>query len=147
MTLVEFLLARLSEDEAAAKNATWSRWSAEGVWQPDGAQHWAVGVPDQDDDAGRPMILFSDGLPNGQADIQFVSRFDPARVLAECDNKRRIIAMHKARGVQGVEVWTCRRCDHAPVPWDNYITWPCPTLRLLALPYSSHPDYRKEWDA
>jgi hypothetical protein len=23
--------------------------------------------------------------------------------------------------------------------------WPCQTLRLLALPYADHPDYRPEW--
>ncbi|MEU4578956.1 DUF6221 family protein [Nonomuraea sp. NPDC023979] len=23
--------------------------------------------------------------------------------------------------------------------------WPCLTMRLLALPYASHHDYRKEW--
>ena len=71
----------------------------------------------------------------------------PARVLAEVQVKRRIIALHKSRGVEGGPPyeWTCAFCDHAPVPWERYIEWPCVTLRLLALPYAEHPDYQAEW--
>lgn len=48
-----------------------------------------------------------------------IARHDPARVLAEVEAKRRMVDEH-GNG-------TCR------------------TLRLLALPYADHPDYRPEW--
>lgn len=63
--------------------------------------------------------------------------WSPARVLAEVDAKRRILAEHPWRHEPD---WPsgrqCRQCatEH-----------PCTTLRLLALPYAGHPDYREEW--
>lgn len=29
--------------------------------------------------------------------------------------------------------------------WRRARSWPCRTLRALALPYAEHPDYREEW--
>lgn len=63
----------------------------------------------------------------------------PARVLASHSAKRRIIALHF-------------RTSYLPGddPDDGCIVcggWPCDTLRLLALPYADHPDYRQEWRA
>lgn len=46
---------------------------------------------------------------------------DRARVLAECEAKRRI------------------------VEWDEVQLEEHPVLRFLALPYADHPDYREEW--
>ena len=43
----------------------------------------------------------------------------PARVLAECEAKRRIVELISSPGMQ--------------------------VFRLLALPYADHPDYREEW--
>ena len=55
------------------------------------------------------------------------------RWLAECEAKRAIVELHHAAGRSGL----CDEC-HSKV-------WPCPTLRLLALPHAGHPDYREEW--
>lgn len=99
MELVEFLLARIAEDEAMSQAAV--RWS-------EGASQWS--------DAGEP-------------DWQHIARWDPARVLVECDAKRRIVELHPEHG------WS--HCEGESLP--------CPTLRLLALPYAEHPDYREEW--
>lgn len=92
-TLVEFLLARIAEDEE------WARYEAEG---------WG----------GRP----SDG----------------SRILAECDAKRRIVErlgsyLSSDSNAEPEGAWELLD-DHA---------WA--TLYDLALPYSSHPDYREEW--
>lgn len=65
------------------------------------------------------------------------------RAIAECDTKRRIVQIHAAG-------------EHAcPSPealddglWsitDQDVMRPCPTLRLLALPYVDHPVWREEW--
>ena len=56
-----------------------------------------------------------------------------ARVLAECETKRRIVALHG-------EVDPCDAHDGA-----TFETVDCETLQVLALPYADHPDYDEEW--
>jgi hypothetical protein len=82
MTLTDFLLARIAEDEACADGLEWD-----------------------------------DGNPVHQT----------ARVLAECEAKRRIV-----EACADVLAY-----DAEALPQD--------VLRLLALPYADHPDYRQEW--
>ncbi len=78
-------------------------------------------------------------------------------VLADCRAKRRLLDLHKmvTEDYSG-EWWTnrgdshvrtgCDDCRHCGVDGQDYIAdGPCSTLRLLALPYSDHPDYREEW--
>ncbi len=84
MTLAQFLLARIAEDEMVAKE-----------------------VPGPSDETGLSWW--------GEYGHLSVS---PARVLADCEAKRRIA--------------------HRP----NCPPW---VLRYLALPYTDHPDYREEW--
>lgn len=68
------------------------------------------------------------------------SGFDPARVLAECEAKRRIVALHD--GAHECSVYVRGEVDNCA--WvergDS-----CSTLRLLALPYADHPDYDPSW--
>ena len=99
MTLTEFLEARFAEDEAIA-------WAA---------VHWNEGVTDWAD--------------NEEDDWKHIARWDPARVLAECEAKRRI--------VQNVCVLMAHR--------DMYAQDKKYLLCLLALPYADHPDYLPEW--
>jgi hypothetical protein len=63
------------------------------------------------------------------------------RWMAECDAKRRIVEAHRWEefddGDGSVPYYTdCDDCRQGP---------PCRTLRLLALPYADHTDYREEW--
>jgi hypothetical protein len=151
MTLAEFLLARISEDEAAAaggeawhvdnENYPTSITTAGGRWTGNG-----VHVFDPDEDA------------------LHIARWDPARVLAECDAKRRIIADHAATDESYPLVGyddqvitpsqpACRQCTDSNVAarvtenWDvaARVIAPCDTVRFLALPYLGHPDYQEEW--
>ena len=113
--LVEFLRARFDEDEAAAK-----------AWLP-------FGNPDA---AARAHI----------------ARHDPARVLRQVDAQRRIVDEHTPE--QGVpyeggdendpSTWVpcCSNCQVGVVHEGD---WPCLHLRLLALPYDTHPDYDERW--
>ena len=90
MTLTEFVLARIAEDEE------WAR--SEGV-----------------------LRGFRDGAPG------------PARVLAECEAKRRIVARY------GV----CSQCyDEGNRIETRVLEW---ASRLIALPYVDNPEYRDEW--
>jgi hypothetical protein len=59
--------------------------------------------------------------------------WSPARVVAECEAKRRILLMAEQ-----------------PPRWPGPAAPPDPdtvqaVLRYLALPYADHPDYRPEW--
>jgi hypothetical protein len=65
----------------------------------------------------------------------------PERMAVECEAKRRIVEAHRWEefddGDGSVPYYTdCDDCRQSP---------PCRTLRLLALPYADHPDYREEW--
>lgn len=129
--LEAFLKERVDEDEQVAQDAHYEgqRWLSE----EEDVCRW----PDDE------LVHVADR----KRDARHIALWDPARVLAEVQAKRRIIDLHKPRGVEGGPPyrWTCTLCDHAPVPWDSYLEWPCPTLRLLALPYAGHGSYRAEW--
>ncbi|MFE3762284.1 DUF6221 family protein [Streptomyces sp. NPDC059104] len=82
-------------------------------WQHPGTDHHVASVPLDSDRA-------------------HIVRHDPARVLAEVDAKRQVLAHIEAQ------------LDRTDTPWwfDDTLT---PVLHLLALPYAGHPDYRKDW--
>lgn len=115
------------------------------------------------------------GLPvdDGPGLAAHIARHDPARVLAEIDAKRRLVSLHEPlwetvewphdQNGKG-EAQVCKSCGNRDIDsWQNwrpavgeagylppgvvppYILAPCQTLRLLALPYAAHPDYRPEW--
>ena len=69
--------------------------------------------------------------------------YDPARVLAECAAKRRIVELHEPNGE------TCSVCalQDGSKYGDGWGAedWPCSTLRALALPYADHEAFREEW--
>lgn len=152
-----FIDARLSEDRAVANNATWSHWSSMGIWNDDGGRDWCVGVPDQDDNEGRPIILRAVG-PNGEFDAHHAARHDPARVIAQTDALRAIATAHQPR-------WNDRSCPYcggadserlgcAPAghgEWQCHAgcvqveEHGCATLRSVAAIWADHPDYRREW--
>jgi hypothetical protein len=81
--------------------------------------------------------------------------WDPTIELAEVDAKRRIVDRHTQKVGTNVTRGTCAECGGSdwkpvnadgllePFPW--VMPWPCPTLRLLALPFAGHPGYREEW--
>ena len=77
-------------------------------------------------------------------------RHHPARVLREVEAKRRILNLHREGGRLTGEgygehgfAW-CETCGSGE-PHEYPTKWPCSTLKLLALPYADHPDYRDEW--
>jgi hypothetical protein len=81
MTLVEFLEARLAEDELMAAAAT------------DGAADWHVlySYRDVRDDEGRYVVLADSLYPTvGQA--AHIARHSPARIFRHCEAARAVIA-------------------------------------------------------
>lgn len=152
LTLAEFLLARIAEDEAVAQEiehgfdydlrAQEHRGAEERGLEWIGGEQWA--------DAYRLAI-------------------PSARVLAECEAKRRIVDLHA--GQDSIVEWfdapdtghsdVCPSCHPAePTHWNppigkagvrpqgfvaSYVLAPCLTLRMLALPYADHPEYDESW--
>jgi hypothetical protein len=117
--LVAFLRARLDEAEEDARNAQ----AAPPPRTPGGWPH------ESDILAGAARM----GVPDVVTGCYLVHG-DPKRVLDEVDAKRRIIGY-----------LTHELADYgADNPWwyDGKLI---PILRLLALPYARHPDYRPEW--
>lgn len=129
LTLSDFLLARIAEDEAVARAASLGRWEIQRDYE--GRPYVA---------ADKQAIIDASGefcgdlfLDASEEDLAHVIGHDPTRVLAECEAKRRIVTELRA-GDPGnrwaKEAWRQAEDD---------------VLHLLALPYADHPDYDKGW--
>lgn len=104
--LSAFLLARIAEDESLAQSAA------------------------KDENLLRSLRnVTSAPIPGGE--ILHIVRWDPARVLAECEAKRSLINIHPEAVGQDLSAGAAWAYDEM--------------LRRLALPYADHPDYRQEW--
>lgn len=136
LTLSGFLLARVSEDEAVAR-------AAEGAPSDPRQQHrlWTARTELAE---GQPVpMLASVGAA-------------PARILAECEAKRRIVELHPlttdvvpvdSGPSPGCGCETCHTVTASSVFDTDYVEalGPCDTLLVLAAVYAHHPDYRDEW--
>jgi hypothetical protein len=116
VTLTEFLIARIVDDETYAwvasadheGNEDDGRWHVEGHHDSAVVRGTGIHLPD---DGGHTI-----------AQAQHIAHHDPDRVLRECRAKRRIL--ERAEAHQQLDT---------------------PELRYLAEVYSDHPDYRTEW--
>lgn len=131
--LIEFLRARIAEDEAVAQ-AVESGWRWRVVNETQSTDVYCADLADDDyADAG----AFAEDLFT--ADAAHVARWDPARVLAECDAKRQLVELHAPISE------TSRFCGFCCDGYQASLPYPCPNLRLLALPYAGHADYLDDW--
>ncbi|WP_371053639.1 DUF6221 family protein [Rhodococcus gordoniae] len=142
MTIVEFLEARIAEDEAIAREAI----------DPDRpGTHWKWEAPDDyGDDPEAPLWLRTveefpttsgvGDLPAFPVGYDFmaspssrgmahIARHDPARVLRQCAALRGLVEWHVH--INGSSV--------------DDIEYPIELLTYLAGIWSDHPDYRQEW--
>jgi len=134
--LVEFLGARLDEDEQIAREAPPGPWHIGNAVDPTKPCHVHT-FPG--------VRLVADGL--NWLVAEHIARHDPARVLAEVSAKRQQIDEHQPARPQYMPRQTrgCLTCTTAQA-WDDLADEAnCRTLRLLALPYASHPEYREGW--
>lgn len=148
--LVEFLLARIAEDEEAARaaikhpapadaDAVYVHWSRRDTgWVPAASGEWTEGSA-------------------------LLARHDPARVLTECAAKRQIVRLHESWPVlveQPPEFDQTNTVSTVSMRVTQRIAWltqqeyrtrfgdeppTTPILAALALPYAGHPDFREEW--
>ena len=116
--LIEFLRARLDDDERTAREAG-SRsvnWSVNGTWHLEGVEHDVVG---EEEAFCHPH------------NVEHIARHDPARVLREVDAKRRILELYDVSTSRELKLDAWELMKHA--------------VRALALPYADHPDYDESW--
>ena len=120
--IVEFLRARLDEDEATARAV-----------EPLG-HNFDMGGNRQDEKIAAVRISYAseDGYPRSRGDrnaTEHLQRHDPARVLREVEAKRHLLECAEddldAGGAEG--------------------NWAEIVIETLAAVYADHPDYRDEW--
>jgi hypothetical protein len=144
--LVDFVLARIAEDEAAARSAAPSPWQYGDVASVAGGSLYdatvMIGSMHWDSERVDPHIRRARTVQAADANGRHIARWHPARVLRECEAKRRWVALHSPLLIEGGPV--CRSCTPPRFPTPAY---PCPTILAVALPYADHPDYRAEWRA
>ncbi len=96
MTLAEFLLARIAEDEAVARQAIGKavfqqqsgHWSFEHVTDQYGPIPLVFAIADG---GGKTQVARLDTAWEREGRGHHIARWDPAHVLAECEAKRRIV--------------------------------------------------------
>ena len=116
MTLTEFLLARYAEVEAAMVSA--ARIPVQPVDWPPGD--------------GLPVIGYA-AMDDGCSGEVFHMCVDPQLVQADLEAKRRIVEMEFFPEAHEDDYGIGQVDTHGDI------------LRLLALSYAAHPDYREEW--
>lgn len=135
MTLTDFLLARIAEDEAAARSAeerAQTPWRATYGRQVETSRDGYLVTPEDEHS-------YSTDPPDEVA--LHIARHDPGRVLAECEAKRRAIDSAWADHVQIEGEWgMCQSREQMDVKGDV----PDVVAHLAAI-YRDHPDYRDEW--
>ena len=119
MTLVEFLEARLAEDELIAGAAI------------EGAADWQALYTYRDvkDSDGRYVILADSRYPTVEQ-AAHIARYSPARILRQCDATRAIIADFLHLDALG-DLSGRSAAENA--------------LRQLAMVHADHPDFTQEW--
>lgn len=153
MTLTEFLLARIAEDEAVARLAidkdrpgTHWQWVTNETDTPvktgdltEAQNYQAVSlrtVEEYPTTSGvGPLPAFIISHTEEVADAgDHITRWDPARVLAECEAKRRIVQDRDEDHAADNDEWSMGYYEA------NYAA-----MHALAVVYADHPDYLPEW--
>ena len=139
LTITDFLLARIAEDEerarGAQRDAAWAggkgaSWLVEAT--PDGSE---ILTPSRD---GRhAIVVYAEAGTPAAGVANHIAHHDPARVLAECEAKRRIVELHD----QELKV-ALRNRDASAFGGEVMHDL---VLCALASVYADHPDYRDEW--
>jgi hypothetical protein len=137
-TLIEFLTARLDEDEAVALAASQGNWEVDDPEYPR-----TIHADDYETEVvsggrwGGESSVFDSGK-----DPLHIARHDPARVLREVAAKRAILA-DIVPAMNGADEQINSEWGIGPMDPADYES--VELLRLLALPYSDHPDFDPNW--
>lgn len=129
------------------------------------AERYTIRNPDRADD-GQPYwplpsveASFRGRIdPDIVAGLDLIRTYDPARVLAEVEAKRRILDLHEPQrrrlaivpedgnGTITLGFYVCPICLPSTIEHgQEFDEGPCPTVRLLAQPYAGRDGWREEW--
>ena len=135
MTIIDFLNARLDEDEAAAKAAGSAPWVAD---LPRSVHVDPKARSENKHAFGKQGYIAGVGNVGAQTHI---ARHDPARALRQVTVHRTILAIHHPYKA-GPYPHACRGCPHSSTddPYTENIN-ECPELRAIASIHADHPDY------
>lgn len=154
--LVAFLRARLDQDAAVAQAAT------PGPWRHDEAKHWrkpgtswfeeAVFAGPSGEEATCVAGTGETDDQQSMRDAAHIARHDPARVLADVEAKRELVERYEASLKRSVE-FRQRADSDAETETQKMqrsheniqLLVLLGVVKLLALPYADHPDYREDW--
>ena len=157
--LVSFFRACLDEDEAVAKAAygdTWTLGKDRGptYWYgsgseprplPESCEYVVYGV----DYLSRVGQVANLEAAHSRNEVGcHITRWDPARVLAEVASKRAVLDLHSPKpqantasswypGTPALECVVCSTWRHLP--------WPCPTVLALVQPCADRPGFNPAW--
>ncbi|MEV0616167.1 DUF6221 family protein [Nonomuraea sp. NPDC050404] len=98
------------------------------------------------------MALYGDLITSRSLDDQrrvfgiFIGTFTSGRTLDDIAAKRRILELHRAVPYRQYDppVHICLECSSRHDDHYHVTDAPCETVRLLAMPYASHHEHRKE---
>lgn len=135
--IVEFLTARLDEDEVAAKAATPGPWKTDDPLMSDHVGSVVL------KDYVASCSVRSGYRENSIQDAAHIARHDPARVLREVAARRRVMERHTAGWKK---TGACLGCNYGPQE-DEFTEdiEKCPELCDMASVYDEHPDYKQSW--
>lgn len=123
--LVEFLRARLDEDEEIARHASPGPWHC--TSDP-------LGMHIENGD-GLGRIVMRSGADRadarGWSNIEHIARHDPSRALAEVAAKRQVVTAYEASSAPFLAA-------QRPGLWM--------AVKSLATAYSDHPDFAAAWE-
>ena len=121
MTITEFLIARLDEDESIAR-------MADSVAGHPGEAH------------GEP----AEAAPFLPQQLRHIDRWSPARVLVDIAAKRTIVKTYEELGQVLTEAVDSGHVDEATVTRNLFAGLQVAVL-AHAMAFADHPDYREEW--
>lgn len=144
MTIIEFLEARIAEDEASAREASsrsleWRsfRGSVHGGTITEPNPEWG---DEPDEGYGSVTIVYDEGAPR-MPEAAHIARHDPARVLAECAAKREILKQAEEASSNTEYVISQSCINQAEMDEERASDPGRLILQALAAVYADHPDY------
>lgn len=140
--LIDFLHARINEDEQTAKKAIDAELSGNGTWRAKddgtGTGLWGYVM------SGHYPICGHDIEDVRMAHADHIARHDPARVLREIEAKRAILAQEEEARAHYGHIKSS--ATHPGVETSiGHVVALATVIRHLAAVYSDHPDYNPEW--
>jgi hypothetical protein len=146
--LIEFLTARLDEDEAAAKavkdgSEPWpGQWQARDRHALETHNGWVIALAPGIRDSRDPRSVAAEEFAPGV--VEHIARHDPARVLREAEADRTLLRELQAarKEVQGNDIGMA---EPLTLRSRGYYAGLLRAAMIRATRFADHPDYRAEW--